>query len=94
MTLMIELPDDLQERLRREAERRGLPIETCTLQLLERSLPSKDRREAVVELLQSWIDEEDSREQQETGDSLMEALDADRPSSRTLFPPDLRGVTW
>lgn len=37
-------------------------------------------------LLQSWIDDEDGEEQQETGQYLIDALDKDRLSDRQLFP--------
>ena len=45
-------------------------------------------------LLQSWIDDEDREEQQETGQYLIDALDEDRLSERKLFPLELKGVTW
>jgi hypothetical protein len=48
----------------------------------------------LVKLLQSWIDEDDTAEQQETGDYLIQALDEDRLSDRKLFPSELKGVTW
>lgn len=94
MTLTIDLPADLEQRLKREAERRGLPLDACTLELLKSSLPSANHREAAGALLQSWIDEDDAGEQRETGDFLIAALNEDRPSDRALFPPDLQGVTW
>jgi len=48
----------------------------------------------LVNLLQSWRDEEDAEEQQETGEYLIHALDEDRLSERKLFPIELKGVTW
>jgi hypothetical protein len=54
----------------------------------------RDRRGEVVELLQSWIEEGDAQEQKETGEYLIQALDEDRLSDRSLFPPELKGVTW
>lgn len=48
----------------------------------------------AVMLLQSWIDDEDREEQQETGQYLIDALDEDRLSERKLFPLELKGVTW
>ena len=45
-------------------------------------------------LLQSWIDEGNPEEQQETGEYLIRALDEDRLADRPLFPPELKGVTW
>jgi hypothetical protein len=64
------------------------------LQLLDKSLPSQDRRTELVTLLQSWMDEGDSEEQRETGEYLIRALDEDRLADRQLFPPALKDVTW
>lgn len=94
MTLTLELSTDLEERLVAEAERAGMRAEQYTLRLLDSSLPPKNRRRRVVELLQSWIDDSDADEQVETGESLIRALDEDRLSDRKLFPPELQGVTW
>jgi hypothetical protein len=94
MTLTLNLPPDIEERLQHEAERQGLPTVTLTLQLLDQHLPSKDPRAELVSLLQSWMDDSDDQEQKETGDYLIQALDEDRPSDRRLFPPELEGVTW
>ena len=54
----------------------------------------KVRREELVALIQSWLDEGDAKEQRETGDYLIRVLDEDRLSDRQLFPSELRGVTW
>ena len=93
MTLKIELTPELEQRLTREADRRGVPAETVTLDLLNQHLPTKDRQTELVSLLQSWI-EGDADEQRETGEFLIHALDEDRLSDRRLFPPELEGTTW
>jgi len=94
MTLTLHLPLELEQRLTQEAKRHGLALDAYTLQLLDKSLPPKDRRTELVTLLQSWIDEGDFEEQQETGEYLIRALDEDRLADRQLFPPNLKGVTW
>jgi hypothetical protein len=94
MTLTLRLPPELEERLHQEAERQGLRADTLTLRLLDEHLPSKDARRELLELLQSWIDEGDAEEQKETGEYLIRALDEDRLSDRSLFPAELKGVTW
>ena len=94
MTLTLDLPPELEQRLTQEATRQGLALDAYTLQLLDKSLPSKDRRMELVSLLQSWIDEGDPEEQQETGEYLIRALDEDRIADRQHFPLDLKGVTW
>ncbi len=94
MTLTISLPADLELRLREEAQRLGVAVETCAFQVLSTSLPSPEKQIQAVALLQSWIDDTADTEQKETGDFLVQALDADRLSDRKLFPPELKGVTW
>lgn len=94
MTLTLSLPEELEQRLRQEAERHGLTAAEYTVQVLEAQLPPVDRRAELVALLQRWIDEGDEAEQREAGGQLLRALDADRLSDRKLFPPELQGVTW
>ena len=94
MTLTLSLPRDLEERLQHEAERQGLSAGILALRLLEQHLPARDQRAVVVNLLQSWIEDGNDQEQTETGEFLVKALDEDRLSSRPLFPPDLKGVSW
>ncbi len=94
MTLTLHLPPELEQRLAQEATRHGLALDAYTLQLLDQSLPPTDRRTELVTLLQSWIEEGNPEEQQETGEYLIRALDADRLADRPLFPPDLQDVTW
>jgi hypothetical protein len=94
MTLTLHLPPELEQRLTQEAKRHGLALEAYTLQLLDKSLPPKDRRTELVTLLHSWMDEGDTEEQQETGEYLIRALGEDRLADRPLFPPESKGVTW
>jgi hypothetical protein len=94
MSMTIVLPSELEERLIEESERRNLPASTLALQLLDQHLPSKDRHDNLIALIQSWIDSDDSEEQRETGEYLVRVLDEDRLSNRKLFPEDLKGVTW
>jgi hypothetical protein len=94
MTLTLNLPPELEQRLTDEAQRKGLSADECALELLEKQLLPRDARADLVALLQSWIDEGDEEEQKETGDYLIQALDEDRLSERKLFPPELKGVTW
>jgi hypothetical protein len=49
---------------------------------------------STIDLLQSWIDGEDTQDQKETGDYLVKTLDEDRSSLRKFFPSELEGVTW
>ncbi len=65
-----------------------------TSYLLKDTILEQEKQTKLVNLLQSWIDEEDEQEQQETGEYLIEALNQDRLSERPLFPAELKGVTW
>jgi hypothetical protein len=94
MTLTLSLPPEIEQYLTQKAKEQGLSTEVYTLQLLTDHILTKEKRTKLVNLLQSWIDEDDGGEQQETGEYLIHALDEDRLSDRKLFPPELKGVTW
>lgn len=94
MTLTLNLSPQLEQYLLREANQRGLSVEALALQLLTNSILVKQKQTEAVNLLQSWIDDEDDEEQQETGQYLIQALDDDRLSERKLFPAELKGITW
>jgi len=91
MPLTLNLPQDLKDRLQKEAERQGMPADTLILHLLDQHLPSKEIQGTLATLLRSWIVEGDPQEQKETGEYLIRALDEDRLSERRLFPLELEG---
>ncbi|HVA46905.1 MAG TPA: hypothetical protein VNH11_11110 [Pirellulales bacterium] len=98
MTFQLDLPVDLQERLRFEAERRGEPAEAVALRVLDAHLPPRPdiRRAAAIAMLDRWREEDaaateaDSRQ----AEDFFHALDAARTSNRPLFPPELEGISW
>ncbi len=94
MTLTLNLPPELEQYLAQQAQQQGISIETYTLQILEEYILPKENQSKLVNLLQSWMDEGNADEQQETGEYLIYALDEDRLSNRKLFPVELKGVTW
>lgn len=94
MTLTLNLPPKLEQYLAEQAQQEGLSLEAYTLQILAEHILPKEKKTKLVNLLQSWIDEDDAEEQKETGDNLIQALDEDRLSNRQLFPNELKGVTW
>jgi type II secretory pathway pseudopilin PulG len=51
----------------------------------------EQRDQAVLQLLQSWVDQGDEEEQRETLAYLKQVLDEDRSSSRRLFPTASHG---
>jgi hypothetical protein len=94
MTLTLHLSPELEQYLLQEANQQGLSVEAVALQLLTNSILLKQKQAEAVSLLQSWMDEEDGEEQQETGQYLIHALDDDRLSERKLFLPEMKGITW
>ena len=94
MTLTLTLTREIEQYLTQRAQEQGLSTEAYTLQLLIEHIMLKQKQTKSVDLLQSWMDEEDAEEQQETGEYLIQALDEDRLSDRQLFPIELKGVTW
>ncbi|MBL1179148.1 hypothetical protein [Pantanalinema sp. GBBB05] len=95
MTLTLNLSPELEQYLLQEANQNGLSVEALALQLLTSSILLKQKQTEAVNLLQSWIDDdEDEGEQQETGQYLVQALDDDRLSERRLFPAELKGISW
>jgi hypothetical protein len=93
MTIQLDLPAELHDRLATLAARRGQSIVACATDLLEQSVPGLTRNQRLIETLKRF-EEGDAAEQRETGDFLIQALDEDRPSYRKLFPPELEGKTW
>ncbi len=63
-------------------------------EIVSGSKTSDDRAAGLVQLVQSWIDEDDTDEQRETLEYLIHALDEDRLSNRKLFPKKLKGKSW
>ncbi|MBP7964520.1 MAG: hypothetical protein KBG20_20615 [Caldilineaceae bacterium] len=95
MTLVLSLSDNLEKQLTVEATMQGFSVTDYAQRVLERHLQQRRTNQLqAVALLQSWIDESDPEEQIETGNYLIQALDADRLSDRQLFPPEMEGITW
>lgn len=93
MTLNIPLPAELEEVLLQEAQRFGLSPAQYSANAIAQHLAEVQSRRTTVSLLESLLDDEDG-EQQATGIALILALEEERLSSRSLFPPELRGITW
>lgn len=94
MTLNLDLPPELEQYLLLQAEQQGLSVEAMTLQLLTQLLQRQQKQAEAVDMLQSWIEDEDIEDQQETGEYLVQVLDEDRLSDRKVFPPEMKGITW
>ncbi len=63
MTLTLNLSPELEQCLLQEAHQYGLSMEAVALQLLTSSILLKQRQAEAVNLLQSWMDDEDGAEQ-------------------------------
>ncbi|BDA71322.1 hypothetical protein CAL7716_054880 [Calothrix sp. PCC 7716] len=94
MTLTLNLPTDIEKYLMQEAEQKGLSTEAYTLQLLTEYIALKAKQAKAINVLQSWIDDTNFQEQQETAEYLINALDENRLSKRKLFPSEMKGITW
>ena len=94
MPLTLNLTSEIEQYLSQKAREKGLSLEAYVLKLLKDTILEQEQQTKLVNLLQSWIDEEDEQEQKETGEYLIEALDQDRLSERPLFPAELKEVTW
>ena len=87
MTLEFTLPPELEDRLKREAERQGLPADAVTLKILNEHLPPADRRAAAIAMLQQWRKEDEAMTDEEAAANreILRAIDEDRLSDRKLF---------
>ena len=94
MTLTLHLSPELEQYLLQAAERQGLTVEAMTLALLTKSLQLQQKQSEAIDVLQSWVDDEDAEDQTATGRYLIEVLDEDRLSDRKLFPLEMQGITW
>jgi|GEM_PF-981639 hypothetical protein len=94
MTLTLSLTPEIELYLKQRAEQKGISIEAYTLELLTEHIFKKQKQASIVNLLESWLDEDDEQEQKQTGEFLIRALDEDRLSKRKLFPPEMKGVSW
>jgi hypothetical protein len=85
MPLTLNLTSEIEQYLSQKAREKGLSLEAYVLKLLKDTILEQEKQTKLVNLLQSWIDEEDEQEQKETGEYLIEALDQDRYRSVLYF---------
>lgn len=67
--MTLTLTPEIEQYLTQRARQQGLSTEAYTLQLLIEYILVKQKQTKSIDLLQSWMDEEDAAEQQETGDT-------------------------
>jgi hypothetical protein len=92
MTLQLNLPPDVENRLRVESDRRGMSPDAVTLRLLDEHLPPMDQSTGFLALLQQWQAEEAamSDEEKASNAEVLRAIDDDRLSNRKLFTTILK----
>jgi hypothetical protein len=95
MTITIDVPPDLAARLSAEAAHRGEDVPEVVRNLVERqfavqAIHSYDPAAAIAAL--DSFDEGDEEEQRETLNTLIEALDRDRPGQRRIFGKGINPV--
>ena len=99
MTLIIDLPDELERRLRSEAARLGVGEVEYARRLLERSLPASPPPidQGTLDLLAQWDREDATDDANEIArrnrefQELQEAMNRNRmesggPNARKIFP--------
>lgn len=94
MTLNLSLTPEIELYLTQKAEQKGISVEAYTLEILTEHILKKEKQTSLVNLLDSWLNEDDAQEQESTGKFLIHALDEDRLSERKLFPQEMKGVSW
>jgi hypothetical protein len=87
--LLQDAPENLSER----SNRKQAIADYLKQKHPQQFLSSQQKQAELVNLIQSWIEEDDSEEQKETGEYLIQALAEDRLSDRKLFPLEMKGVT-
>ena len=89
MVLSVPLSAELESRLRREAERQGMPVDALMLDLLDKYLPQEgaSRRTVAVAMLQSWAEEDAALSDEAAAENatVLRELDEHRSSYRKLF---------
>jgi hypothetical protein len=97
VSIQLNLPADLEERLKQEASRRGVSPAAAAVQLLDQHLPPIDegvRRIREAKTLEELFAVADAFPDPDNGYDLLQALDENRKGERPLFPPELKGVSW
>lgn len=94
MTITLNLTPEIELYLTQRAEQKGISVEDYTLEFLIEHISNKEKQTSLVDLLDSWLNEDDAQEQESTGEFLINALDQDRLSKRQLFPEEMKGVSW
>lgn len=80
--MTVALAPDVEQRIKTEAARIGLPADSLVNYLLDEYFARQDK------IVTSKNDDEYWEKE------FFERLDAERPEGQKLFPPELKGITW
>ncbi len=103
MTLILELPEELEASLNREAERLHVPAQEVVLNALQKELrqdldrAERIRRNAgIIALVEEWKREVQDPANQESLEDVFKSMNDNRIANgeRELFPAELKGITW
>ena len=92
MVLSIDIDANIQERLRKEAERNGVDLAAYARRLIEAALPPDQPAKSLHDLFARWDQEDATNDpaviasRRREWDELKAGLDAARTSDRKLFP--------
>jgi hypothetical protein len=99
MTLQLTLPAELEERLRREAERQQTSPDAIAMKLLDEHLPreflsSAEKAAALRAMLEQWNAEDEAMTEEEMASNaaVLRAIDENRSSDRKLFTDILKDL--
>jgi hypothetical protein len=91
VTVIVNLPPELEGRLKRAAEAEGVAEEQFVLQTLEQRLMD-DRRQAALEMLRHWREEDattdaaEIEERRRSWEAFKAGLNEHHTSGRKVFP--------
>jgi predicted HicB family RNase H-like nuclease len=84
MTIKLDIPEELKERLALEAARRGTSTEQVTLSALDKYLPKRKTVAELAEFRKTLI-ESMTEEEAASNTEVLRNIDANRDSPRKLF---------
>jgi hypothetical protein len=91
MTLIVNLPEQLEGRLKRAAQAQGLAEDEFVIRTLEQRL-TNDRQEGVLELLRHWREEDatadadEIAERKRSWEAFKTGMNEHHSSGRQVFP--------
>lgn len=95
MTVTLDLPQELIDRLKSGAASRGVSVEAHMAELLDTHAEITPEQRA--ENYRIWLEHVRSAGDSEgdcSWDEILQRIDENRGDSRKHFPPEMKGITW